>query len=276
MVTKPKLIQQSKKSEGILIFSFDDRGIILNETNFEARRMKNTLISFSLLVCAGVFSVSACAHEPVPEQDHISVVGVGEIEQEPDQAIVNVSINAKQPTLPEAKKVADEKYRSVLAVLKKMAIDKKHIKATRISAQPEYEWSNNKQIYKGERVSRSLAITVNDLEKVSPLMQALVENGVSTIDGMNTGFKDPKALQEKAMAAAADDAKAKAKFLAERLGRNLGSAYLISEHNNSQPLVRRPQPSMMARSMSAEQAPPPEMFGTQKVSATVNVSFNLL
>ena len=238
--------------------------------------MKNTLITLNVLFCVVVFSVSACAHEPVPEQDHISVVGVGEIEQEPDQAIVNVSINAKQPSLPEAKKMADEKYRSVLAVLNKMAIEEKHIKATRISAQPEYQWSNNKQIYKGERVSRSLAITVNDLEKVSPLMQALVENGVSTIDGMNTGFKDPKALQEKALAAAADDAKTKARFLAERLGRNLGSAYLISESNNSQQPQPGPQYSMMAKSISAEQAAPPEMFGTQKVSATVNVSFNLL
>ena len=238
--------------------------------------MRNTLIALNVLIWLVAFSVSACAHEPVPEQDHISVVGVGEIEQEPDQAIVNVSITAKQPNLPEAKKLADDKYRSVLAVLKKMAIDEKHIKATRISAQPEYEWSNNKKIYKGERVSRSLAITVNDLEKVSPLMQALVENGVSTIDGMNTGFKDPKALQKKALAAAADDAKTKAKFLAERLGRNLGSAYLISENNNSQQPEPRPQYSMMAKSISAEQAAPPEMFGTQTISATVNVSFNLL
>jgi uncharacterized protein YggE len=238
--------------------------------------MKNTLIAVNVLIWLVAFSVTACAHEPVPEQDHISVVGVGEIEQEPDQAIVNVSINAKQPNLPEAKKMADDKYRRVLAVLNKLAIDEKHVKATRVSAQPEYQWSNNKQIYKGERVSRSLAITVNDLEKVSPLMQALVQNGVSTIDAINTGFQDPKALQEKALAAAADDAKTKAKFLAERLGRSLGSAYLISENNNSQQPVARPQYSMMAKSVSAEQAPPPEMFGTQKVSATVKVSFNLL
>ena len=238
--------------------------------------MKNTLIAVNVLIWLVAFSVTACAHEPAPEQDHISVVGVGEIEQEPDQAIVNVSINAKQPNLPEAKKLADDKYRRVLAVLNKLAIDEKHIKATRVSAQPEYEWSNNKQIYQGERVSRSLSITVNDLEKVSPLMQALVENGVSTIDAINTGFQDPKALQEKALAAAADDAKTKAKFLAERLGRSLGSAYLISENNNRQQPVGRPQYSMMAKSVSADQAPPPEMFGTQKVSATVNVSFNLL
>jgi len=203
-------------------------------------------------------------------------VGVGEVDQEPDQATLNVSVNAKQPTLVEAKKLADQRYSKVLQVLKKAGIDDKFIKATRINAQPEYEWRNSKRIYKGERVSRSLAITINDLDKVSPLMQALVENEVSTIDGINTGFKDPKALQEKALGAAADDARNKAKFLAERLGRNLGSAYNIVEHNMNAPQMVMQERAMMSKSMAADHAPPPEMFGTQKVRATVNVSFNLL
>ncbi|MEM7358031.1 MAG: SIMPL domain-containing protein [Pseudomonadota bacterium] len=229
-----------------------------------------------LIALALMLPMTACAHELTPDQDHISVIGVGEVEQEPDQATLNISINARQPTLVAAKKEADQRYSSVLEVIKKAGIDKKQVRATRINAQPEYEWRSNKRVYKGEVVSRSLRVTINDLDKVSPLMQALVENGVSTIDGMDTGFKDPKALQQKALAAAADDAKAKAKFLAERLDRNLGAAYKITEHNNNAPQMVMQDSPVMARSMAAEAAPPPEMFGTQKVRATVNVSFNLL
>jgi uncharacterized protein YggE len=234
--------------------------------------MKTYLLLFAVLI----LSVDVLAHEVAPEQDHVSVVGFGEVEQEPDQATLNVSINARRPSLTEAKNLADQRYSSVLTVLKKMKIDKKYIKATRISARPEYEWTNGKQVYKGELVSRSLSIIINDLDKVSSLMQALVENGISTVDGINTGFQDPKSLQNKAMAAAADDAKSKAKFLAERLGRNLGSAYRITEQNQASPPIIRQQRTMMAASVSAEDAPPPEMFGTHKISATVNVSFNLL
>ena len=232
---------------------------------------KILLIAVALLV-----PITACAHELTPEQDHISVIGVGEVEQEPDQATLNISINARQPTLVAAKQEADQRYSSVLEVIKEAGIDKKQVRATRINAQPEYEWRSNKRVYKGELVFRSLRVTINDLDRVSPLMQALVENGVSTIDGLDTGFKDPKALQKKALAAAADDAKAKAKFLAERLGRNLGAAYKITEHNNNAPQMVMQDSPVMARSMAAEAAPPPEMFGTQKVRATVNVSFNLL
>ena len=233
--------------------------------------MKNLFLTLLL----ATFSIAACAHESTAPQDNVSVVGVGEIEAVPDQATLNISIQARQPDLAAAKQLADKQYASVLDVILQAGIDKKFVKATQISAQPEYEYRNGKRIYQGERVSRSLSIIVNDLDKVSPLLQALVENGVSTIDGMSTGFKDRKSLQQKALAAAADDAKAKAKFLAERLGRVLGSAYLISEHNNNTPQVYRREAAMASKSMATDSAPP-EMFGTQKIRATVNVSFNLL
>ena len=235
-----------------------------------------TIVSLLFLM---LFTANVSAHQPV-EQDHVKVVGVGEVEKEPDQATLNISIEAKEPDLVTAKKVADEKYSAVLEVIKKAGIADKNIKATRISAHPEYEWRNNARIYKGERVSRSLAVTIDDLDIVSQLMQDIVEGGVSRIDGMQTGFKDPKALQELALAAAADDARHKAEFLAKRLGRDLGDAYSISEHNvNAARNVNRPMAMSadMAVSSRAMAAPPPqEMFGSQKVKATVNVSFGLL
>lgn len=228
-------------------------------------------ISTSLLL---LFGTIACSHESNNQQDHVSVVGVGMIEHEPDQVILNVSIKTLQPSLAAAKDLADKYYRSVLAVIEAANIDKKYIKVTRINAQPEYVWTNNKQVYKGERVSRSLSIIINDLDKVSSLMQALVKNGVSTIDGMTAGFQDSKGLQLQALEAAADDAATKAKFLAERLGRNLGDAYSITEHNNDSPQIFRGERMMMKPSI--QEAAPAEMFGTQKITATVNVSFNLL
>lgn len=222
------------------------------------------------------FGATVHAHEMPQTQDHISVVGVGEVELEPDQATMSISINAKEATLTEAKKVADQRYKSVLSVILQAGIEQKFIKATRISAQPQYEWQQNKQVYKGELVSRSLSIEINDLDLVSPLMQAIVDKGVSTIDGINSGFQNPKLLQTEALKMAAEDAKSKAGFLAEQLGRKLGLAYLITEHNADEPQMVRHERSMMANAMKSADAPPPEMFGTQKIRAQINVSFNLL
>ena len=227
---------------------------------------------FLMMLTSNVF-----AHQAV-EQDHVKVVGIGVVDQEPDQATLNITIESKEPNLLAAKKVADEKYTSVLKVIEASGISEKDIKATRIEANSVYEWKNNARIYKGERVSRSLAITINDLDKVSPLMQSIVESGVSSINGLQTGFKDLKALQNLALGAAADDARTKAEFLAKRLGRDLGDAYSITENNRGagQPVFHE-MASRMGANVAAMSAPAPrEMFGSQKVEATVSVSFNLL
>ena len=224
-----------------------------------------------------LLTTSVSAHQAI-EQDHVKVVGIGFIEQEPDQATLNITIEAKEPNLVAAKNVADDKYSSVLEVIKAAGISEKDIKATRIEANSVYEWKNNTRVYKGERVSRSLAITINDLDKVSPVMQSIVESGVSSINGLQTGFKDLKALQNLALGAAADDARAKAEFLAKRLGRDLGEAYSITENNRGagQPVFHE-MASRMGADVAAMSSPAPrEMFGSQKVEAKVSVSFNLL
>lgn len=230
-----------------------------------------------LTLLFSTFAISSYAGDDHTHQDQIKVTGIGEIMMEPDLAILNIGINAEEVDLVTAKRVADERYQSVLSVLKNADIKEKDIKATRVTAQPIYDWQNSKRNYRGERVSRSLSITVYELEKVSQLMSALVDNGVSTIDGLSTGFKDKKALEQQALAAAADDAKIKATFLAERLGRNLGEAILILEVQEHQPGLYQRDFSMAAERTAMKSAStPPEMFGEQKITAKVNVSFNLL
>ncbi|NNC99914.1 MAG: SIMPL domain-containing protein, partial [Gammaproteobacteria bacterium] len=90
------------------------------------------------------------AHDSGLEQDHVNVVGVGEIAEEPDQATLDISVNARQPTLLAAKQMADDRYRAVLEVIKEAGIESQFVKATRVNAQPEYEWRNNQRVYRGE------------------------------------------------------------------------------------------------------------------------------
>lgn len=228
-----------------------------------------------LLSIVAVFLLAACANETQQQYDFISVAGAGVISTEPDKAILNLSSTAKEANAATAKQKADAAYKNILTVVKKAGIPDKRIKVTRLSIQPEYQWANNKQVYKGERVTRNISVEIHDLEKVSGLIQALVENGVSTIDNMQTGFIDEKELKQQAMAAAASDAKRKAKFLAKQLDRKLGIAYEISENDTSAPLFRHQQIESFSRAKSASYDAPAEMFGTQDIRSTITVRFKL-
>jgi len=222
-----------------------------------------------------LFTEVSFAHEPQEFQDHIRVTGTGEINQVPDQAKLKISISAQESSLSKAKEIADQRYSQVIKKIRSLGIEEKNIRATQIIAQPQYQWQNNKQVYKGEKVSRSLQVTVNNLEKVSELMQAIIEGGASSIDGITTGFKNPKAIEQEALKMAAEDAKTKADFLAKNLGRKLGKAYMISEQNISIPFHQESIRVTNSNSLATRESTPPELFGTKSVKASISVHFSL-
>lgn len=236
--------------------------------------MKHLLLLAALVIVV----LPACAQdqEPRARVDRATLTGYGEVEAEPDQAILRITVKALRNSLAEAKREADRRYESVVGVLDNADIPDKQIKVVSLSMQPRYEWTLNKQVYKGEEVSRGLSITLNDLDKIGPVMQALVENGVSTVDGISTGFQDRSALLKQALGVATSDAKDKAKYLSEQLDRRLGKAIEIIEQNSGAP-IRQYQDVRMAKaaSMTKSYQPPQEMFGTQTISARVTVSFKL-
>lgn len=229
---------------------------------------------FLLFIFFFTWQVAAFAHDAVTTEQ-VSVVGVGEVEAEPDQVTFYVSVYAIEKDLETAKRVADQRYQSVLDEIKKVGINDKKVKVVRLEMRPEYEWSANQQVYKGERVSRSITIVMTDLSKVTPLLQAMVEKGVSTVDNMVAGFQDEAAIKRDALGKATIDAKGKAAFLAKQLDRKLGVAFNIVEQGGGAQLYRE-YDMMSTKSMAAESyAPPEEMLGTQKILATVTVAFKL-
>lgn len=235
--------------------------------------LSNYIVRLPALLCMAFALVTTNAVYASDDKDTISVVGKGEISAEPDQVILSMSVSAINLNVNAAKQEADQKYKMVLAAAKGQGVARTDIQVTSINMQPEYNWRNNTQVLIGTRVSRSLSITVNDVESVAPLLQELVESEVSTINSVQTGFQDREGMARKALAAAIADAKDKASFLAKQFGKELGSAHTIAEFSQPNPVFRPFNSGMMeAKLTSAE--PPQEHFGKQQVTARVSVVFH--
>ena len=237
--------------------------------------MKHIALILVMTLMSTLNSVNAEQHEQPSKhvKDTISVSGLGEASAEPDQAVVSLTVSSINANVNAAKTEADEKYQSVLNAAKNQGIAKTDIKLSSLNLQPEYQWRDNTQVLVGTRVSRSLSLTVKQIDNVAPLLQELVEGQVSTIDGVQTGFQNRAVLERKALTAAIADAKEKAQFLAEQFGKTLGAAYSISESSQSQPTFRAFNEGMLqAKSRSA--SVPEEHFGEQKITANVSVIFH--
>ena len=237
-----------------------------------------------LLILSSLWAIfpQAIAHQEQANKgasDQINVTGIGEVEAEPDQAVLSISISVTKPTLVQAKKDADDKYRQVLDVIEEANIPKQQYKVTSLNSYPQYDWNVNKRSeYKGQKITRLLSIIINDLEKLSSVMQALVENGASTITSVSPGFQDESGLQRQALEKAIDDARSKAAFIAQKLNRDLGEVLNISEQNAQSPVFQSRTvqlDGLISRASSNSISTPPEAFGTQKVQANINASFKL-
>lgn len=234
---------------------------------------KLILITASILA----MSCSSNAHETSSDSTHSEMIhgkiyasGTGHAAQAPDQASVSAGVVTEGTTAGEAMRKNAALMTSTFAALKKAGIEERNIQTSQMSLQPRYDYQNRqKPRITGYEVRNTVSAKSEDLEKVGPMLDALVEAGVNNINGVSFSIKDSKSAKDKARIDAIEAAQEKAEGMAKAAGVRLGKIMEIRESGgNYQP----PQPMMMARSMSADESTP-IAAGEQTLSVTVNLTY---
>jgi uncharacterized protein YggE len=239
-----------------------------------------SFITLALLIAQALVVVSANATNPSVAQNLIantvSVDGQAYVDVEPDIVRLEVYFTALKSDLQSAKKTVDKSYMQALAITEKFGIDKKDLKLTMLNSRPEYEWQDRQRIFKGQRVSRSLSITIRDLDIYPELLQALVDSSIAEIRNVSAEISQPNKYKNQALKKAVVVATQKAELLASEFGRTLGQVLQIHEGQSqtSRPIVYSRQASPMMAD-AAESSLPQASFGTQRVYAKVSTVFEL-
>ncbi len=182
-----------------------------------------------------------------PEEKHIIVSGSGFIEHMPDYAEVYLTTTKTSETLKISKENVDSITQKVLDAALSIGIKPEDIGASKIHAEPHYKWIDNDRKYLGERVSRSITLILRDLSQYSPLIQAVINAGVTELDGVQFKFNDRNALKREAMQYAIIDAKKKAEVIARQFGSKVNDVYKISEKSiDDESYYRSHQYAMLA------------------------------
>ena len=95
----------------------------------------------------------------------ISVSGQGEIQAEPDRALLTLGVEARKLKMEDARAEVTKTVDAVLKLTRDLKIDPKYVRTTRINVQPEYNWDNNARERNliGYYVSRQVEIELRDL-----------------------------------------------------------------------------------------------------------------
>ncbi len=226
--------------------------------------------------------IPTLAHaQSLPAQpSSITVSGEASAKLAPDAVTLPVTVYTENKELNAAKTENDRKLAAVLSLAKELGIPKEKLQTQMTQLSPLYDYApdTGKQTLHGYQASATIAMTLEDLSKLTPLMDKLAQAGIDRIGSAQFGLKDEKKARDALLVKAMQDARSKADVLAGAAGVKAGKPITIQEHGGGIGLPRPPVP-MMARaemaSLKMDAAAPDLPGGEMEIRQTVSVSFAL-
>lgn len=203
----------------------------------------------------------------------IIVQGTGEVAQAPDMATISLGARFAAKSADEALGEVNERTAAVIATLKAMGIEAKHIQTSGLYLDPVWDDSKTQHGFRrirGYTAGNTLTITVLDLAILGDVLDEVVADGANAFNGLQFGLQDESGALNEARRRAVEDARAKAELYAETAGVSLGAIVSITEGG-----VVRPQPMMMERAAFAMADSVPIEAGEVATRAEINITYEI-
>jgi uncharacterized protein YggE len=169
----------------------------------------------------------------------IWVTGEGKVTVVPDVAVLNVGVEAQADTVSQAQDDATAAMNSVKSELDARGIEDKDIKTQYFSIYPVRNYNVDKggEELVGYRVTNMLTVKVRKVEEAGTIIDAVARAGGNfiRIDNISFTVDDPVPHQKEAREEALNDAKDKAKQIADKAGLRLGDPTYINETSSYYP-----------------------------------------
>ncbi|MEK7579220.1 MAG: SIMPL domain-containing protein [Patescibacteria group bacterium] len=241
-----------------------------------------------------------------PSANVITVSGEGEVFAVPDIAEFSFSVVSEATTVKEAQDEAATKMNAIIAFLKESDIEEKDIRTTSYSANPRYEYDNNprplpaydasaggsagvampdsisysypypgNQVLVGYEVRQSISVKVRAADEAGEILDGVGALGATDMYGPTFTIDDESKLQGEAREKAIEDARQKAKELADDLDVRLVRIVSFSENAGGWYPYARVEMSAQAYD-KAESAPVPELpLGENTITSMVTITYEI-
>lgn len=210
---------------------------------------------------------AAAQAQPSPAPRVVQVTGQGEATVAPDRAQLSMAIEARNADLAIAERSINDSTRAALAALKGLGLKDEDISTASYAVNPEYDWVDNRQVFRGYFARREINLTLRDLAKMGDVMQKLTKAGVNQINPPVLQSSKLKQIERGALAAAMDDAVGQARVVAESLTMKLGAVRSVNVGGSAVP-PPLPSPRVMMMKASADA---PEMGGNEQTGFSAGV-----
>ncbi|MFK7915468.1 MAG: SIMPL domain-containing protein [Pseudomonadales bacterium] len=227
----------------------------------ERLRKAVAIIVFSLLWGAAGMAQGA-------DNMGIHVNGQGEVLVEPDMVRVTLQVNRQGRDARALKQELDDITAKVLKLTDKLKVERKDVTAAMVNISPNYRYENNRQTMDGVTASRTINITLRDIDRIGTLMNDALELGINSVGGVQLDVSNRVELEQQALTAAIDDAKAEAARIAQEFGVRVAGVLNVQAGRHSV----RPQMARMAMQSDAQESfSPGQIVISREVQATFGI-----
>ena len=201
----------------------------------------------------------------------ITVTGEGVVTAAPDMASLSLGVTTQAATAAEALAQNSAAMQAVMDRLASAGIDPRDLQTSNLALNPNWVQDEGMQTpeIRGYTAGNMLTARVRDLAILGSVLDAAVQDGANTLNGLSFGQSDPKPAQIEALKLAVEDAKSKATAMLGAAGASLGKIVSISENGGY--VSDMP----MAKAMM-ESAPVPVAGGEIGMTAQVSVVFEIV
>ena len=239
--------------------------------------MNRTALNILLGTAAMAASAPAAAAVDVTSQGPIVQLSVTEsVKAKPDLAEVSAGVSSDAPTAVAAMSANAREMTAVIARIKALGIAEDDIQTTGVNLSPrfDYDRTDQKQIFRGYTVSNRVSVTLRDIARTGPILDALVAAGATDISGPSFSIDDDTAAKSQAREAAMKRGEAMARTYANWAGYPDVRLLEVSENvqsNQPQPMMREMMDLLDASSKSTPVEP-----GLVGTNVTISVTYEMV
>ncbi|HXQ12701.1 MAG TPA: SIMPL domain-containing protein [Caulobacteraceae bacterium] len=239
--------------------------------------MKATMLTSVALASLAMASAALAQAAPgagsMFQATTLAVSADGQSKITPDQATITLGVQVTDATAQEAMQDDAQRTTSVMAALRAAGLPDKDVQTSNISLQAQYTYIQNQPPkLTGYQASNDVTVTVEDLTKLGPVIDAVTASGANQVNGINFGLKDPTAAEDQARLAAVKALQAKAALYAQATGYHIVRLVNLTEGAPEQSSPIRP---MVMAAVRAQAAPTPVSAGELTVEITVTAVYEL-
>lgn len=188
---------------------------------------RNVLI---LMTLAGLVLAGCARPAATPSRPQLTVSGTGTVRVTPDLATINLGVMTQDNDIAQAVAANNLTAQAITEAVKGFGAAPEDIRTSYFNVSPQLQYDQTgmptgQTIY---WVNNTLLVTLRQLDQLGALLQAVVDAGANTINGISFDLGDKSQAEEQARQAAMEDATQRAERMASAIGASLGEVLSVT------------------------------------------------